>query len=192
MNISTTARIETFTVAEFESALRENFPAARHLGMRQGEYVWAIPVVLDETIGVIVRSSIRADGTSAPAGADSIRAWIGSIPDGKPWAPRADTRWTTRRPGWQRRLRKVIEELLALVRHIRQCPTCGAWMKLGRRNGALQLLCDFRTEGETWFDDAGRTLGIPGRRCGTTILVLEAGAESSLNHRTTETEATHA
>jgi hypothetical protein len=169
--MSTTTTVETFTTADFEAALREPFPSARCLGLLRGEYVWFIPVVPDDSIGVLIRSSIREDAASATAGADSIRAWIGRIPDGIPWAPKADVRWTTRRPGWPSRLRDVIEELLALAARIRPCPACGAWMKLGRRNDRLQLSCDARGECQLRFDEKGCPIGIPGTRCGTTMAV---------------------
>jgi hypothetical protein len=135
----------------------------------KGEYVWVIPVVPDDTIGVIMRSSIRADGASADAGADSIRAWLGRIPDGAPWAPKVHTRWTTRKTGWRARLHRVIAELLALAAHIRRCPACGAWMKL--TPCGTRLRCDARTEGFLDFGANGQVLEIPGVKCGQEIPV---------------------
>lgn len=131
--------VETFGPVEFEAALHTVAPTARCVGLWKDEYVWVIPVVPDATIGVIMRSSIRADGASANAGADSIRAWLGRIPDGAPWAPKVHTRWTTRKTGWPARLHRVIEELLALAAHIRPCPACGAWMKLAPLQHAAAL-----------------------------------------------------
>jgi hypothetical protein len=160
-----TARITSFVPAEFEAVLHAEWPSARCVGIQRGEYVWVVPVVPDETIGIIIRSTIREDGVSAPAGADSIRCWIGSFPDGEPWAPKLSVRWATRRAGWESRLRGVIEELIALAGYIRPCPECGVWMKLGRPHGTLQLRCDARAEGMRWFDGTGCPIEIPGERC---------------------------
>jgi hypothetical protein len=160
--------IDVFGVERFGAALK-TFPTAQCIGVRKGEYVWVIPVVADATIGVIIRSSIREDGVSAGAGADSIRAWIGRIPDGAPWAPKVLGRWTTRTSGWESRLRGVIEELIRLAGAIRPCPMCGAWMKLSRRDGsagALSLWCDARTEGFLDFNGNGTPMEILGERCG--------------------------
>jgi hypothetical protein len=157
--------IDVFGVERFDAAL-EVFPTAKCIGQYKGEYVWVVPVVSDRTIGVIVRSTIREDGVSAGSGEDSIRAWIGRIPDGAPWAPKVFGRWTTRTPGWESRLRQVIEELISLSRAIRACPRCGAWLKLSSKGGVLQLRCDGRMAGFLDFTDAGVPLEIPGERCG--------------------------
>jgi hypothetical protein len=170
-----TSRVETFSVTDFEAALHDAFPRARCLGLRQKEYVWVVPVVADATVGVIVRSSIREDGVSAPAGADSIRAWIGRIPDGEPWAPKLDARWVTRRAGWGGRLHRTIADLVVLAGAIRPCPACGAWMKLGREDGKLQLRCDARGAGKLWFDGAGFPMRIIGQQCGTSLPVADGG-----------------
>jgi hypothetical protein len=164
--------IDVFGVDRFDAAL-QTFPTAQCIGVRKGEYVWVIPVVPDATIGVIIRSSIREDGVSAGAGADSIRAWIGRIPDGAPWAPKVFGRWTTRTPGWESRLRRVIEELIALGGYIRPCPACGAWMKLSGKPGALRLWCDARREGFLDFNGNGTPMEIPGERCGHQEPVLD-------------------
>jgi hypothetical protein len=170
--------IETFGIDAFAAALVD-FPTARCIGLRKGEYVWVIPVVPDGAVGIHIRSTIRADGMSADAGADSIRAWIGRIPDGAPWAPKGNERWTTRKHGWDARLCRVIEELLVLARYIRPCPACEVWMKL--REGpatvespsGLMLHCDARAEGTVYFDAAGVPMEIPGSKCGTQLAVIQ-------------------
>jgi len=181
--------VEIFTAAEFDMVMREIAPTdARCIGVQKGEYVWVIPVlgVGADTIGVFVRSSIRADGASAEAGADSIRAWLGHIPDGEPYAPKVLGRWTTRRKGWQIRLRRVVKELVLLARHIRPCPTCGMWMKLRAPGGSGSsagtrpyLYCDAVGSGMLDFTDDGVELVIPGLPCGTTLPIPEVSGPNT-------------
>jgi hypothetical protein len=157
--------VVTFGPAEFEAVLHADWPTVRSIGVRKGEHVWVIPVVPDATIGVIVRSSIRADGVAADVGRDSIRAWLGHVPDGAPWAPKMLGRWTTRKPGWPARVHRVIGELITLAGAIRPCPACGAWMKIIGKAGSLRLRCEARAEGFLDFDGLGRPMEIPGVPC---------------------------
>lgn len=124
--------IERFTRPQFEDALETIWrritleppyhtpmvkinmaeTVCHHIGMHQGEYCYAVFVSDLRNIRILVRSSIDYTGVAASTGEDSIRLIV-QVSDGTGWyavGKAADT-YTTRVPGWQRRLE---QKLLAL------------------------------------------------------------------------------
>jgi len=125
--------IDTFTKSEFEDALpthRETGePLWVCLGLLQSEYTYRVAGP-DRTTSIEVRSSIGPDGMSAPSGKDSLRAWLVDASTGKPLGSKV-TRWTTRLPGWQERLRETLRTLWLWRLRAGDCPKCdkpkGIW-----------------------------------------------------------------
>ena len=117
--------IEQFTTHEFEQALALVQFKFNDLGYIQGERCYHI--ALDAHSGIRVRSSIRADGQSAEAGADSIRVYLVGA-DAKQLASKEVAgveRWVTRQPGWSRRLVTTIEKLRVFRLALGDCAMCG-------------------------------------------------------------------
>lgn len=113
--------VEIFTAAEFVGAL-PTLPGViwKCLGVVAGEWCW-VAEFRDRPYGILVRSSVRQDGTSAGNGVDSIRCLL-LADSGKPNARGAKlNRYTTRVAGWQGRMRTVLTELAAIVRTVMPC-----------------------------------------------------------------------
>jgi hypothetical protein len=98
------------------------------LGIVQGEFAYLIPV--REPFGIMVRSSVRADGLSASTGEDSIRCWIvnGNL---QPWGSRIG-RYITRVPGWEQRLLDTLRTLYKMILLIDKCKNCTQYRKIFR------------------------------------------------------------
>lgn len=110
---------ERFTLAEFEEALAE---AITPLGLtregpalQDGEFVYAAHIP-DTNKRIVIRSSVRGDGSAAAAGQDSIRLWVEYYWK-QVWRPlkKVDA-WTTRVPGWQGRIAGKLAELTQIAR----------------------------------------------------------------------------
>lgn len=145
--------IDTFTKSQFESALPANF---RALGLISGEYTYRLPT--RGAVEIEVRSSIGAGGVSAESGEDSIRCWLINSKTGKPLGAKL-TKWTTRVPGWQDRLEKLISELIQLRNHAGDCPKChqplAIWTvkKSGPNTGRPFASCEKKCENIfIWLD----------------------------------------
>ena len=87
-----TMTTDVFSKAEFEDALPidkdTNKPLWKELGFNKGEYVYLVTVDNDNNnrTGVLVRSSVKANGFSAASGEDSIRLYLMNIETQKPLA----------------------------------------------------------------------------------------------------------
>lgn len=142
--------IESFNKSTFESALPcHKTTGARlwvSLGIREGEYTYAIPIG-KLGINILIRSSVGVDGMSAPTGEDSIRAYIVRI-QGEQIKPAGSKlqRYITRVNGWQQRLERVLRVLYKLALYIRPCRVCGQPMSIvtirrGKHAGKHALAC---------------------------------------------------
>lgn len=112
-----------FTKAEFEGALKEALIAVvkgdrsraklKHLGVLANEHTYAIWVRDSGNKRIVIRSSVRADGQSAPTGENSIRLWLEYYyAKANDWFALAKLdAWTTREPGWQRRMTNKLQRL---------------------------------------------------------------------------------
>ncbi len=109
---------ESFTLEEFEEAIAHH--SAKSLGFIDGEYSFRIP--LDEQSGLIIRSSVNAQGVNKPSGKDSIRLWLVDSED-KPLGSKIDS-WTKRIPGWRGNLNDKILELTKRRELVGDCPKC--------------------------------------------------------------------
>ncbi|MCK9602052.1 MAG: UvrD-helicase domain-containing protein, partial [Sphaerochaeta sp.] len=107
--------VDIFTKEQFEAALpvhkQTGVPLWRHEGVVQGEHVYVLPVT-NTNKRIVVRSSVPANGTSRPAGEDSIRHrveyyWKGTWRQGG----KGSKEYTTRVPGWPERLKDALTEL---------------------------------------------------------------------------------
>lgn len=116
------SKVEVFSRAAFEAALPRNKQGAP-LWVAEGcayeEYWYTIPV--SPGVRIHVRSSVRPDGVSAQSGEDSIRCWLESD-DGRTLAKKLN-RWTTRLPGWERRMKTILRKLYFIGLMLR-CPRC--------------------------------------------------------------------
>lgn len=113
--------IDSFTKQDFEIALHNSGVPFKYAGMDLGEHTYLVPV--DETVALMIRSSIRSDNQSADTGTDSIRAWLlnrkTDFPIGK-----SATRFITRRPGWSERLVEQLKLLTYWRRMAGDCLIC--------------------------------------------------------------------
>lgn len=103
--------IEIFTKEQFETALPDskNYPV-KYEGIRDGEHCYS--VTIDKNSKVFVRSSVKISGVSAGTGEDSIRTYILDSND-QPLGSKV-TKWTTREPGWNKRMLENIRFLIRL------------------------------------------------------------------------------
>lgn len=117
------------------------------LGVIADEYAYVVPVTEKGCeFGILIRSSVRADGKSAGTGKDSIRCWIVSMTDYKPWGSKV-SKYITRVPGWEKRLTDTLRQLYKMALSIEKCPHCRSWMKVfkvkkeGPTHGKIFLKC---------------------------------------------------
>lgn len=118
--------IDTFTREQFESALTDAQLKFDDLGWIQGERSYY--VALDGQSGIRIRSSIHHDGQSAQVGQDSIRCWLVG-PGAKSLIGKEtldEERWTTRQPGWEKRLVEKIDQLRFVRSKLGNCSKCGS------------------------------------------------------------------
>ncbi len=142
------SNIHQFTIKEFERGLEGvlNGTPFSCLGMQKGELVYTVPVK-DTNKRIVVRSSIDHTGMAAESGADSIRVWVEYWHEhGDRWdALGKDSKsWTTRLPGWPKRLRDRLRAAWAIAMADSKpkpqpqsdgesCPKCGSSMVLRTR-----------------------------------------------------------
>lgn len=143
--------VERFTKQQFEVALpmRGGQPIWSGLGVRDGEWVYAVP--LGDHARIVVRSSVGTNGVAKDTGEDSIRMWAEVRTEVNTWKAVAKLdAWTTRVSGWQRRMHDKLEELRAKIGSVKQpipvCQSCkkvqGVWViKSGKHEGRLGSKC---------------------------------------------------
>lgn len=140
--------VDTFTLEEFAAALPHHKVTHKELceyqGFVAGEHQFYMPI--DGLTGITIRSSIGRLGVSADCGEDSIRAWL-SYNDGKPLGSKV-SRWTTRVPGWEKRLEDVLRTLWQWRKSAGDCPHCHMpkqvfkVKKEGPNHGRIFAQCD--------------------------------------------------
>lgn len=117
--------VQIFTLKEFEEALPKHKihgqPLAKHVGLVEGEHEFRMPI--DGDVSITIRSSIGTSGISADTGKDSIRAWLTDTA-GTPLGSKV-SRWTTRLPGWDERLKDVLRTLWSWRLAAGNCSCCG-------------------------------------------------------------------
>ena len=90
-------------------------------GLGKGEYWYTLPVCMEDgkltNKRIVVRSSIGPDGYAKSTGQDSIRLWAEYYwKKRREWRAMAKLdRWTTRVPGWERRVSEKVTELWGLA-----------------------------------------------------------------------------
>ena len=108
--------IDTFTKEQFEAALPRSLTTGAILwkseGLIQGE--WCYSIRIDDKTKVLIRSSVKEGGESAEIGEDSIRTFLVTT-DNKFLGSKV-SKWTTRRPGWEERMRENCRSLIRLRR----------------------------------------------------------------------------
>lgn len=117
------SNIDRFTKKEFEEALPVHKETGEPLWMSLGlvafgsdaEETYSIKVP-ETNKRIVIRSSVDESGLAAEAGADSIRLWLEYWYKNE-WRPlkRHKTRWTTRIPGWDKRMTQKLRELWKLA-----------------------------------------------------------------------------
>ena len=117
--------IDVFGRDEFEQALPDGL--WEYAGVDKGEHIYTISVFFpkngnrSESIQtnkrIIIRSSIDVrTGKSGDVGQDSIRHWIEYSYKGKWFAlGKGSKEWTTRVPGWEKRLVSALRELYGIA-----------------------------------------------------------------------------
>jgi hypothetical protein len=154
--------VDIFTKEQFERALPVSrkasispmIPASidtklwKPLGLMGTEYAYIVPVTEKGCdIGIMIRSSVRPDGRSAGVGEDSIRCWLVSMTDYKPWGSKV-SKYITRVSGWEKRLTVTLKQLYKMALSIQRCPHCQKWMKAfkvkkeGPNHGRIFLKCN--------------------------------------------------
>lgn len=146
--------VEQFTCVEFESALpvhkKTGLPLWKPLGLIDGEHCYLLPVT--EHAGLLIRSSIRANGMSAPSREDSIRIRIVRTRDMATTGSKLQ-KYTTRLPGWQNRLTKQLREMWSMAKETGPCHIihangpCPGWIgiykcRTGNHKGQLFRKCN--------------------------------------------------
>jgi hypothetical protein len=122
--------IDVFTRQRFEAALPvHNLTGAalwRGLGLYWGEYCYAIDV--RPGVLIFIQSSMDSSGYAALSGKDSIRVRLASDETGSPLGSKM-SRWITRIPGWEDRLKTQLRAFWTIGMKLKPCPTCGATLK---------------------------------------------------------------
>lgn len=118
--------VETFNRYQFQKALPKNKNTGEQMwqyaGQIKGEEVYYVNTAQPDVF-IMVRSSVRgATGWSADSGEDSIRCYLINK-DGKPMGSKVN-RWTTRMPGWEKRLTEVLRTLYGWTIKSGRC-ACG-------------------------------------------------------------------
>lgn len=140
--------VEIFTRQQFERALPVNKTTGEALwvatGLQKGEYTYKIPV--NNSCSIEVRSSVHADGFSAPTGDDSIRAWLVGV-DGQPVGSKVQA-YVTRTSGWDTRMVNMLRRLFTMGLQVTKCPQCNKVAQVfkvkkeGPNKGKLFTKCD--------------------------------------------------
>lgn len=154
--------VDIFTKEQFERALPVSrkasispmIPASidtklwKPLGLMGTEYAYIVPVTEKNCdIGIMIRSSVGPNGRSADTGEDSIRCWLVSMADYKPWGSKV-SKYITRVPGWEKRLTTTLKTLYKMALTVGKCPHCAGWMKVfkvkrdGPNHGRIFIKCN--------------------------------------------------
>ena len=112
--------IDHFSIEQFDQVVKNVRPASYHAGVIMGEHIWYVP--LDEQCQIVVRSSIRPNGTSADSGDDSIRLFL-SDKNEHVHLGKLDA-YTTRVSGWEKRIEIKISYLASLRLAAGDCKRC--------------------------------------------------------------------
>lgn len=155
---------ELFTEDQFKDALTPF--NTYYLGPVGGELCWLVPVT--NSAGVLVRSSVDPYYKVAKAtGDDSIRVYpIACSPidtlTGRVWVYHlqgtSDGRWTTREPGWQKRMQGRIQGMVQMVERAGNCSVCGKPLairkvkKEGPNKGRWFASCANEHHNFVWLD----------------------------------------
>lgn len=139
--------IQRFTQLEFETALPKHKTTQKPLcecqGLQGGELQYHMTI--DGQTGILIRSSIDYTGKAAATGEDSIRAWLVDK-NLQPLGSKV-SRWTTRQPGWDKRLCDLLRKLWTLRKAAGNCPDCAKPMgifkvqKAGPNKGKMFAKC---------------------------------------------------
>ena len=152
--------IDTFTRQEFEQALptsESGDPLWESLGLVQGEYTYTVPVT-DTNKRIVIRSSVKGNEKSAGSGKDSIRLWVEYHYKDKWFALAKLDRWTTRVPGWQKRMTKKLRELYHLaLEDSKMKDTSGANERDKQKNTGQNPSLSLVPEGAETLQGAGPT-----------------------------------
>lgn len=167
--MSSETRIERFTKDEFEAALPRHKDTGDTMwtpnGCVSGEYEYFIKV--RDGVFVKVRSSVRQDGVAADTGKDSIRAWLVGE-DAQPLGAKLLSH-TTRLPGWQDRMDKILKELWKRGMSLQNCPSCDKPMgyykvkKDGENKGRLFTKC-WDHNHFSWLDENFKPIAETGKK----------------------------
>jgi GRF zinc finger len=119
--------VDSFTAERFLAALPTvNGAKWEDVGLIGGECCFLLRFN-DKSPGLLVRSSVRQDGKSAPKGEDSIRVLLVQNADNLNAAGVKIGNYTTRVNGWESRTAKIILEMVAWVnRSSSTCPLCNS------------------------------------------------------------------
>lgn len=134
--------VEIFSREQFEQALPVGYWA--YSGLVNNEHTYSIQITPD--IFITIRSSVDSSGYSADTGEDSIRAWLVDK-DGQPLGSKI-SKYTTRLPGWGKRLLGVLRGLWHMAELSGYCPKChqvrGVFKvkKSGPNKGRLFAKCE--------------------------------------------------
>ena len=151
--------VDVFDRTDFEAALPVSKTSSQPLwvprGLIQGEWTYAVPV--NPGVEILIRSSVRADGTSADTGKDSIRCYLVDDVAHKPLGPKL-SKYITRVNGWERRMTETLRELWRIGRMLGACPSCGSALRLmrvkkeGPNKGRLFISCNTCDGHFKWAD----------------------------------------
>lgn len=147
-----------FTQMEFEQALPKHKKTQQPLctceGIQSGELQYFMPV--DNITGIVIRSSIDFTGRAAAIGEDSIRAWL--VDGNRTPLGSKVSKWTTRQPGWDTRLKDVLRKLWTWRKEAGNCPDCGQPLgifkvkKAGPTKGKAFAKCQIHNHFK-WLED---------------------------------------
>jgi hypothetical protein len=111
--------IERFSKSQFEDALPKDH--WYELGFVQNEWTYRVPII-PEAVEIEIRSSVDQSGYSADTGQDSIRCWLVNGND-KPLGSKV-SKYTTRLPGWDKRMLGILRKLWEMAQWAGYCPDC--------------------------------------------------------------------
>lgn len=105
--------IEIFSKAQFESSLPNTGKFHwKYEGFIQNEHCYSVNSDSNGKTKVFIRSSVGINNFSAETGEDSIRCFLLDSKN-QPLGSKI-SKWTTRKPGWEDRMKKIIRELIVL------------------------------------------------------------------------------
>lgn len=116
--------IDVFTPEYFDSALPKDKKTGgklfHKLGVINGEHCWSMAMP-NPRIRIVIRSSIKPNGLSADVGEDSIRIML-QVVHKNLWVNigKGPDAYTTRVPGWEKRLEDKIKTVFYKAKTIKQ------------------------------------------------------------------------